>query len=283
MQQHLHQNQCLSCGHFLYGKYCSHCGEKLLESHERSLGHLVGEFLGTLFNFDNKFFKSIRQMLRRPGQLSLDYANGRRRPYLRPSGLFLILTAIYFVFAPFEIFVATLNTHMEHTNYQAYASRIVQEKLAEDKLTLEELNQSFNQRTASLAKWLILLFLPVAGLILSVLFYKRGSYIADHFVLGIELNSYNLLMHFLLLPIFLTPIVFFARLLAVSHFQINDTILVPAIGLSFATFSTLAFRRFYGQKWWLSILKALIFLFLIAQFAFVFYRLILFWLTMQLI
>lgn len=277
------QNQCPSCGQLLYGRYCSHCGEKLLEPHERSLRHLVGEFVGTLFNIDNKFFKAIRQMLRRPGQLSLDYTQGRRRLYLRPSSLFLILVAIYFLFAPFEVFVAPLKTHMQATAYQAYASAAVQEKLLNDNISLEALTQKFNQQSGKIAKWLILLFLPAAGLFLSVLFYRRDRYLADHFVLGIELNSYNLLMHFLLFPLIIAVIVIAARLVLPFEFRITDAILVPATGLSFGIFSTLAFRRFYGQAWWLCLFKAAMFLMLIAQFAFVFYRFILFWLTMRLI
>lgn len=267
----------------MYGRYCSHCGEKRLEPHERSLRHLAGEFIGTLFNIDNKFFKSIRLMLRRPGQLSQDYVNGRRRLYMRPSSLFLILAAVYFLFSPFEIFVAPLKTHTHYSGYRAYASRVVQEKLSEDSISLEALSQAFNRQSEKVAKWLILLFLPAAGLILSGLFYKKGRYLADHFVLGIELNSYNLIMHFMLLPLFLVVAVLLVRALLSLEFLVTDAVLVPAIGLSFATFSTLAFRRFYGQKWGESLLKAILFLLLIAQFAFVFYRFILFWITMRLI
>lgn len=267
----------------MYGRYCSHCGEKRLEPHERSLRFLVGEFIGTLFNIDNRFFKSIRLMLRRPGQLSQHYVNGRRRLYMRPSSLFLILAAVYFLFSPFELFVAPLKTHTHYSGYRGYASRDVQEKLSEDNISLETLTQAFNKQSGQVAKWLILLFLPVTGLILSILFYRRGCYLADHFMLGIELNSYNLFMHFMLFPLFLLVAVLLARALLSVEFQITDAFLVPAIGLSFATFSTLAFHRFYGQKWWVSLFKAILFLLLIAQFAFVFYRFILFWITMQLI
>lgn len=283
MENQLKDKTCLSCQNAFSGSYCNHCGEKVIGPDDRKLKVLLGEFVSALFNLDNKFFKTIGLIIRKPGQLSEYYAVGKRKSFFKPSSLYLLLTVVYFVFTPFEIFVPNLSVHTESTVYAAYAQEQVTALMADRSLSGEAFENRYSALAPGVAKWLILLYIPTLGAILLLLFYRHRGYLADHFLLSIEINIYNMFAHFLLLPALLVLLYLFLNLMGKKDFNANDSILVPLIGLSLMRFFILSFRRFYRQKWWITVVKSIVFTFALGSFAFSFYRLLLFWITMQLI
>ncbi len=274
---------CLSCQNKLTGNYCNYCGEKLIGPEDRKLKVLLGEFVNTLFNVDNKLFKTLWLIIRNPGQLSENYALGKRKPFFRPSSLYVLMTVIYFVFTPFEIFVPTLRTHTTSTNYATYAEKKVQSAIVSMEITEAQFEQRYKALAPGVAKWLILLYIPVLGLILLSLFLKQRPFVIDHFLLSTEINVYNIFVHFLVLPFFIIIFMLLNRWTINSDFVINDSILMPLIGLSFMRFFLLSFRRFYRQKWWIIVLKSIVFIVALGSFAFIVYRFLLFWITLQLV
>src|SRR5262245_39781968 len=84
---------CASCGHPLDGPFCSRCGEERLDPGKLTLWHFITSSLpGEVFDLDSKIWRTLRLLLFRPGFLALEYAAGRRRPYVKP--LRVLLTAI---------------------------------------------------------------------------------------------------------------------------------------------------------------------------------------------
>ena len=274
---------CLSCQNAFSGSYCNHCGEKVIGPEDRKLKVLLGEFVSALFNLDNKFIKTIGLIIRKPGQLSENYAVGKRKAFFKPSSLYLLLTVVYFVFTPFEIFVPKLSVHTESTVYATYAQEQVTVLMADKFLSREAFENRYSALAPGVAKWLILFYIPTLGAILMLLFYGQRTYLADHFLLSIEINIYNMFVHFLLLPALLVSLYFFFFLFGIKGFNAGDSILVPLIGLSLMRFFILSFRRFYRQKWWITVAKSIVFTFALGSFAFSFYRLLLFWITIRLI
>ncbi len=192
---------CLSCQKEFTGNYCGYCGEKVIGPEDRKLRTLLGEFINTLFNLDNKLFKTLWLNVSRPGQLSENYAKGKRRPFFRPSSLYVLLTVIYFIFTPFEVFLPALKIHTGQTYYAEYAKRKIEDISNQKQITTEVFEQRYNEIAPGVAKWLILLYIPALGIILSLLFLKSRPYVIDHFLLSIEINIYNLFAHFLVLPV----------------------------------------------------------------------------------
>lgn len=85
---------CLNCGNNFEGHYCSGCGQKatvkritgrvLLEEIIHFFTHLEKGFLHTTWNF-----------LVRPGLISINYLEGKRKRYQKPISYFLIWTGLY--------------------------------------------------------------------------------------------------------------------------------------------------------------------------------------------
>src|SRR5687768_12706751 len=101
---------CKSCGNNFTGLFCNECGEKVLEPSDRTFkSFLVNIQIGITFA-DNKFLKSLRLTILKPGFLSREYIEGKRVNYLRPLQLFFVLNLVYFLFPLVQLFNTSLNT-----------------------------------------------------------------------------------------------------------------------------------------------------------------------------
>ena len=92
--------RCASCAAPLSGPYCAQCGERRIEPDDLTLRHfLVHTVVQELLSVDGALWRSLRLLLTRPGRLTLEYAAGRRRPYVNPFRLLLIAIVAYAVMA----------------------------------------------------------------------------------------------------------------------------------------------------------------------------------------
>ncbi|MBN1240245.1 MAG: DUF3667 domain-containing protein [Gammaproteobacteria bacterium] len=89
---------CLNCGAALAGPYCASCGQSAhVHRSFRSLGH---DILHSVFHFDGKLWRTIPELVLRPGRLTRRYIDGERAKFISPIALFLFTVFLmYAVFA----------------------------------------------------------------------------------------------------------------------------------------------------------------------------------------
>src|SRR5262245_43724686 len=88
--------RCVSCDAPLTGPYCSRCGERVVDAEELTLRHFLGHTVAhELLHLDGSLWRTLRLLFTRPGALSLEFAAGRRRPYVNPFRLLLIAIIAY--------------------------------------------------------------------------------------------------------------------------------------------------------------------------------------------
>ena len=92
---------CLNCGTELGGQYCGHCGQRAT-SRLISLWELIRDGFGDLLDIDSRLWRTLIPLLIRPGQLTLDYLQGRRARYMPPFRMYLVLSVVFFVIAFFD-------------------------------------------------------------------------------------------------------------------------------------------------------------------------------------
>ena len=85
--------RCANCLTPLTGPFCSHCGQHVADYH-RSVWRFVIDFFDSAFSWDNKFFRTIKPLLQRPGWLTQEFMAGRRVRYVHPLRLFLFTSFI---------------------------------------------------------------------------------------------------------------------------------------------------------------------------------------------
>jgi hypothetical protein len=87
--------RCADCGAPAGGNYCAHCGQET-RIETPTVGHFLREFLDQYVAFEGKLGRTLRVLLTRPGQLTLDYLQGRRQRYVRPLKLYLTISVLFF-------------------------------------------------------------------------------------------------------------------------------------------------------------------------------------------
>jgi Protein of unknown function (DUF3667) len=89
---------CQNCGTILTGKFCAACGQA---GHvHRTLSHLVEEAVHGILHFDGRFWRTLPQLVFRPGSLTRDYMVGRRARFVSPLASFLFtIFLMFFVFS----------------------------------------------------------------------------------------------------------------------------------------------------------------------------------------
>ena len=82
---------CLNCGSMLEAKdqFCPQCGQKK-NAFKLKIKEIGDQFIVTLFNIDNTFFRTIR-LLPTPWILTRNFVAGQRIPYYHPARMFIIL------------------------------------------------------------------------------------------------------------------------------------------------------------------------------------------------
>ena len=91
------QPNCLNCGSELMDrqKYCHACGQKT-NTPRITFRYLSNEFLSVFAHADKGLFNLIKRLAVNPGQVAIDYAEGRRKRYFNPFGFLAICIALSF-------------------------------------------------------------------------------------------------------------------------------------------------------------------------------------------
>ena len=89
---------CLNCGAALTGAFCAACGQAAhIHRSFVSLGH---DILHGVFHFDTKLWRTLPELVLRPGRLTRRYIDGERAKFISPMALYLLsVFLMYAVFA----------------------------------------------------------------------------------------------------------------------------------------------------------------------------------------
>ena len=89
---------CLNCEQPISDNdnFCSNCGQ-VNDELPLSIKQFISEFFSGFFSFDTRFFNTFVPLLFKPGKVSKDYVEGKRRRYVNPFQLYLHVTIVFFL------------------------------------------------------------------------------------------------------------------------------------------------------------------------------------------
>lgn len=240
---------CITCNSPLNGEYCYKCGEKTVSDKDYSLKNLLEQALDSFTHLDSKFFKSFYLLLFNPGYLSSAFIKGNRKPFMKPFQIFLICNIIFFIFLSNTDVFRKPSSWWQHIEreWTFSVAQTFKEKSISKNIPQNELAEIYDHQSTTLSKGLIVLFVPFITLLLSTLQYKNKMPFGKHLIFSVHLFSF-----YLLIMVFWNGIV---SLLPVRIFW--GTWLIP-IEIIFATYFTIAFKKFYHLTWWWTIAKSLL-------------------------
>jgi Protein of unknown function (DUF3667) len=197
MNEPADHSHCLNCGALLHGKFCGECGQKQLDDDERTLKHLFYQFLGSAFFLENNFFKNLWYLLARPGRQALDFIEGRRKRWMPPFSLFLLVNLFYFWYTPLSDYNLRLGEQL-HQPHAFVANDMVNKRLKERSVTYEEYAQTYNAKSSAYSNSLIIIHIPLFAFFVSLLYLRKNYFFADFFVYGLYFFAFVLLSSLLI-------------------------------------------------------------------------------------
>ena len=274
MNQPLPEHTCKSCGNLFHGYYCNVCGEKVLTARDRSLKTFLSNILMAITFADSKFIKTLWWVMKRPGFISKESAEGRTVKYVQPISLFFVLNLIYFLFPVIQLFNASLKTQLS-AEYGVWINEIVAHAMVKHSITdINSFSIIYNQKTASLAKLMVMVFVVLGSLPLNFLYRKRNRYFSDHVGFMVELASFNLFVNAIMLTVLTT-------VLGLGHYL--DELVLTFIFVSTNFYFLLRSGMvFYGERGWRLVVKSIVML-LLLKLALEIYRAILFFVTLAIL
>jgi len=183
---------CPECAAPLVDKYCHRCGEKLPDAHDLTLKHFLNHGLHELTHFDSKIFRTVKALLFRPGLLTVEYLAGRRKRYVLPLRLFLVVFALnLFLYtrpgaALYDVHVI-VSANPQMKLFDDKLERHAAKKHMSKEALFEQINERW-QHNVSLFQLGEVFFFAVW---LAVLNWRR--YFVEHLIFALHMSSFSLL------------------------------------------------------------------------------------------
>ena len=92
--------ECTNCGTPIADTYCGTCGQRAA-NRIVPLWQVTNELLEDLFDLDLRVLRTLPTFFLRPGRLTVEYVQGRRRRYIRPLRLYLFSSFLLFTVLAF--------------------------------------------------------------------------------------------------------------------------------------------------------------------------------------
>ena len=88
-------SRCSNCSASLDGPFCARCGQAA-DSHIPSALQFVHQTIETLTHADSRLWRTLRLLWFKPGQLTIEFLEGRRVSFLPPVKLYFVFSVIFF-------------------------------------------------------------------------------------------------------------------------------------------------------------------------------------------
>jgi hypothetical protein len=209
------QEPCRNCDTplALEQRFCGACGQKTAPA-RLTMGQVTHDFIHALTHVDHSIFSLMKDLAWRPGHVSREYVDGKRKKYFGPLAFLMIAVGL----ATFLIVMLDVKWFTPITDSGP---------------------AGFLQRHINLV---ILIQMPILAAWCSLLFRTDRLHYAEHLVLSAYSSGFRILV----LGLVATPAMHFA------HLNPADRTIVPAYyGLWLVYFSVSAAQFYRGRKSWI--------------------------------
>ncbi len=267
--------ECQNCGYKDRGNFCSNCGQSFTALN-RPLKDILAE-VGDIVNLDSRIIRSIFPFLFKPGFLTREYLAGKRKTYMSPFRLYLLMSLLFFFLAQStskkiseagenwlqvtadttdmvrddstvieilkndSIFMVDIDTTDVNKSIRKAKRRKRLREGAIDALTNKAIFLQNFYRTIS---YVLFLLMPVFAILLKLLYVRRRVFYIEHLMFSINMHSFMLLV--------------FSMMIILSQILKENSEYIAFMYILVPVYFTAGMKRFYQQALWKIILKELI-------------------------
>jgi hypothetical protein len=268
---------CRNCGTQAPLNFCPECGQETAV-HPPSLGEFLHEFVGHYIALEGALWRTLGMLLMKPGRLTREYLDGRRRRYVLPLRLYLTASFLFFlvlklgmsfgVAEPARI-VRIGGQSMSMAEYSARSASGAASGTAVPKLEAirtgcggvgqpvcgrvgtymngllarlednpDQVMEHMQGEMLHVAPYMIFVLLPVFAGIMMLAYRSRKMTYGEHFVFSLHLHAF-----------------WFLALMVV---QLVPNSIGSVVQLAVPVYGTWAMHEAYGGRWLPTILRALV-------------------------
>ena len=241
---------CTNCGNALVDVYCARCGEKQPNHHDLTVSHFAHDLFHELFHLDSKLFRTLRDLLIRPGELTGAYFEGRKQRYIAPLRMFLTLYALTFVaYSAFKPVAIYSLDGLISLDPKQQLQKALERAATKRNTPITELKQRVEHRWQKNMSLLSMFNILATAIILKLLYIRHRRYLTEHLVFGTHYMCFAYCVSLILWPVYLA--------IGIRQSIINALLAMVTFGVS-ALYLYLALRRVYGQGGSKTLLKSIV-------------------------
>ena len=199
----LPSGECSNFGHPQVAVFCARCGEKQPGHHDLKVMHLLHDLVHELVHVDGKLFRTLRELILRPGQLTREYFAGQKQRSIPPLRLFLTLFALQFVaytaYKPAAVY--SVGT-MKRFDTGGSLTKLLDRKAAKRHITREALAEQVDHHWRSNLSMLQLVNIVGIALVLKLLYLRRKRALAEHLVFAAHYLCFSYIVFLLIWPVY---------------------------------------------------------------------------------
>jgi len=244
---------CPSCGHSMELRFCPNCGEKKIDRHDFSLKHFISETLEGFTHFDNKFFRTIKWLIVKPGFLSREFVEGKRIGYMKPLQLFIVCNLIFFaIMVGGNPFMTSLKNFYNYNPVdflkinQSYLRQKADSKLLKLKVSFSEYEEIFDAKMRTESKAFLFILIPAIAIFFQLLLIRTRRYFTEHLIFSTHFLSF-ILVYFIAVFLFISlPL---NLLTQINYSSAYDSIILWLTAAIIFVYLLFGSRRFYNLSW----------------------------------
>jgi hypothetical protein len=188
---------CPTCKVVVTTPFCARCGEEPLPPRDLTLRGLAEKLLHAVTSIDARAARSTWCLLRHPGDLTVAWTSGVRKPYVAPFQLFLIANVLFFALQWLtgeNVFSSSLDSHLHHQDWSNMAQSLLARRLEATHTSHEQYAPMFDRAVVLNAKSLILLMTLPFALLLPLAFFRERRPFMTHVAFSLHLYTFLLLL-----------------------------------------------------------------------------------------
>ena len=218
------KGNCLNCNSMVEGNFCSNCGQKFQPT-KLPIKEFLEDAVETLFNIDNRWFKTLKDLFIAPGKVTREYIEGKRAQYLPPLRIYLSISIVYF------LLVQLIDSN-----------QIFFINFSDEEGTTGDL--------ATVIQYLLFFMVPVLALFGKLFYRKRKAYYVEYLILSFHIHT----IWFVLLMVELSTIWLDANFQD-SWIEILSMVISAPAQLGTFVYMVIYLKRTFEESWLLSIVK----------------------------
>lgn len=219
--------------------FCPACGQKNLDR-KVPLWMFIGDFVRDELKIDNRLFRTLKNLVINPGFLTNEFIVGKRRSYIQPPQLFLLMGFLCFFIISLQIEpeIKKLDKGnfniglMDGLGIDSTTNNVFLNYMDEKAKEAEENPAIFISNSLQKLPFVLLVVLPIFALFQHLVYIRHKIFFVEHFVFLLHVHAFLFLLFF------------FASFFLMFMDNVQFFMYIPFIHFIYLLF---AFRKVYNQ------------------------------------